>query len=41
LKRNQWNIKMDLPISLTKLDPKLLSVPQKSSVVRLSSTSLN
>jgi hypothetical protein len=40
LKGNQWNNKINLPISLTKLDPNLLSVPQKSPVVRLSSTLL-
>jgi hypothetical protein len=37
-KENQWNTKIILPSNLTKLDLDLLSIPQKSLVVRLSST---
>ena len=31
LKIIQWDTKMDLPLSLTKLDPKLQIIPQESS----------
>jgi hypothetical protein len=37
-KENQWNTKIILPSNLTKLDLDLLSIPQKSPVVRLTST---
>jgi hypothetical protein len=37
-KENQWNTKIILPSNLTKLDLDLLSIPQKSRVVRLTST---
>jgi hypothetical protein len=37
LKRIQWDTKMDLPLSLTKLDPKILSISPKifSSKIKL------